>query len=161
MDQSLAGKLVRILSRTMVLELHVARLQGLLEGDTPEDRFQSVADFAAVGPRFWTVLSIYCQPSLTHTVGRTLALALAHGIPSIASSVKGLHTLIDHGRTGSIVPAGDPEALALAINQFLDHDDLAMRIGLEGQAATRALFDLEAEADCLTSLYRSQIDKSL
>jgi glycosyltransferase involved in cell wall biosynthesis len=118
----------------------------------------SVADFAAVGPRFWTVLSIYCQPSLTHTVGRTLALALAHGIPSIASSVRGLHTLIDHGRTGTIVPAGDPEALALAINEFLDHGDLATRIGLEGQAAARALFDLETEADCLTSLYRSQID---
>jgi glycosyltransferase involved in cell wall biosynthesis len=120
----------------------------------------SVADFAAVGPRFWTVLSIYCQPSLAHTVGRTLTLALAHGIPSIASSVKGLHTLIDHGRTGTIVPAGDPEALALAINQFLDHGDLATRIGLEGQAAARALFDLEAEADCLTSLYRSQIEQS-
>ena len=99
----------------------------------------SVADFAAIGPRFWTVLSIYCQPSLTHTVGRTLTLALAHGIPSIASSVKGLHTLIDHGRTGTIVPAGNPEALALAINRFLDHDDLATRIGLEGQSAARTL----------------------
>ncbi len=37
----LAGKLVRTLNRTMVLELHVARLQGLLEGDTPEERFQA------------------------------------------------------------------------------------------------------------------------
>jgi glycosyltransferase involved in cell wall biosynthesis len=118
----------------------------------------SVADFAAVGPRFWTVLTIYCQPSLVHTVGRTLALALAHGIPSIATSVKGLHTLIDHGRTGMIVPAGDPEALALAINQFLDHDVEATLIGLKGQAAARALFDLETEADCLTRLYRSQIE---
>jgi glycosyltransferase involved in cell wall biosynthesis len=120
----------------------------------------SVADYAAVGPRFWTVLSIYCQPSLTHTVGRTLTLALAHGIPSISSNVKGLHTLIDHGRTGKIVPAGDPEALALAINQFLDHDDLATRMGLEGQAAVRAVFDLESEVDCLTRLYRGQLEQS-
>jgi glycosyltransferase involved in cell wall biosynthesis len=120
----------------------------------------SVADFAAIGPRFWTVLSIYCQPSLAPTVGRTLTLALAHGIPSIASSVKGLHTLIDHGRTGTIVPAGDPDALALAINQFLDHVDEAMRIGVEGQAAARARFDLEAEADSLSNLYRSEIEQS-
>ena len=34
-------QLVDILSRTMVLELNVARLQGLLQGDTPQDRFQS------------------------------------------------------------------------------------------------------------------------
>jgi glycosyltransferase involved in cell wall biosynthesis len=120
----------------------------------------SVADFAAVGPRFWTVLTIYCQPSLAHTVGRTLALALAHGIPSVATRVKGLHTLIDHGRTGTIVPAGDPEALALAINQFLDHGEEAARVGLAGQAAARALFNLETEADSLTSLYRSQVEQS-
>ena len=30
-----------MLDRTLVLELHVARLQGLLPGDTPEERFQS------------------------------------------------------------------------------------------------------------------------
>ena len=30
-----------MLDRTLVLELHVARLQGLLPGDTPAERFQS------------------------------------------------------------------------------------------------------------------------
>ncbi len=38
---NLPGQLRRILSRTMVLELNVTRLQGLLEGDTAEERFQS------------------------------------------------------------------------------------------------------------------------
>ena len=34
-------QLFAMLARTMVLELNVARLQGQLEGDTPEDRFRS------------------------------------------------------------------------------------------------------------------------
>lgn len=38
---NLPGQLLSMLSRTMVLELNVARLQGLLQGDTPEERFQS------------------------------------------------------------------------------------------------------------------------
>ncbi len=38
---NLPARLMMMISRTMVLELHVARLQGLLEGDTPEERFQS------------------------------------------------------------------------------------------------------------------------
>jgi len=38
---NLPEQLLLMLSRTMVLELNVARLQGLLEGDTAEDRFQS------------------------------------------------------------------------------------------------------------------------
>ncbi|MCC5661572.1 type 2 lantipeptide synthetase LanM family protein [Nostoc sp. XA010] len=37
----LPSQLLSMLSRTMVLELNVARLQGLLQGDTPEERFQS------------------------------------------------------------------------------------------------------------------------
>lgn len=38
---NLPEQLLSLLSRTMVLELNVARLQGLLPGDTPESRFQS------------------------------------------------------------------------------------------------------------------------
>jgi len=37
---SLPQRLLAILSRTLVLELHVARLQGLLNGDTAEQRFR-------------------------------------------------------------------------------------------------------------------------
>lgn len=39
----LATQLTEMVDKTMVLELNVARLRGLLEGDTPEDRFQSFA----------------------------------------------------------------------------------------------------------------------
>jgi type 2 lantibiotic biosynthesis protein LanM len=38
---NLPKRLLKILSRTLVLELNVARLQGLLPGDTPQSRFQS------------------------------------------------------------------------------------------------------------------------
>lgn len=38
---NLPQQLLMILSRTLVLELNVARLQELLQGDTPEERFQS------------------------------------------------------------------------------------------------------------------------
>ncbi|MBW4564991.1 MAG: type 2 lantipeptide synthetase LanM family protein [Mojavia pulchra JT2-VF2] len=38
---NLPEQLLRVLSRTMVLELNVARLRGLLQGDTSQERFQS------------------------------------------------------------------------------------------------------------------------
>ena len=41
MFANLPGQLLTMLTRTMVLELHMARLQGFLEGDTPEERFRS------------------------------------------------------------------------------------------------------------------------
>jgi type 2 lantibiotic biosynthesis protein LanM len=41
MKGQLLLQLLRIINRTMVLELNVARMQGNLEGETPEDRFVS------------------------------------------------------------------------------------------------------------------------
>lgn len=41
---SLAGRLGELLMPTLVLELHVARLEGRLDGETPEARFQSFLD---------------------------------------------------------------------------------------------------------------------
>jgi glycosyltransferase involved in cell wall biosynthesis len=114
----------------------------------------SVADFAVIGARFWSVLDIYCQPSLVPTTGRPLALAQAAGVPSIASGVKGLLAQIDPGKSGLIVAPGDPQALARALIQLLDHPEHAASVGRRGQEAARRRFDPEVEADLLASLYR-------
>jgi len=42
--ESLVFRLLPLLARTLVLELHVARLQGLLSGETAEERFASFVD---------------------------------------------------------------------------------------------------------------------
>jgi glycosyltransferase involved in cell wall biosynthesis len=120
----------------------------------------SVVDYTMIGARFWTVLDIYCQPSQIPSMGRALALAMAQGIPSIATNVKGLQRLIDHGHSGLIVPSDDPQALASAITQILDHTDRATLMGLAAQAATRGRFDPDVEADSLAALYRSLLDFS-
>ncbi|MFY9824294.1 MAG: type 2 lantipeptide synthetase LanM, partial [Thermoanaerobaculia bacterium] len=43
-SETLPYRLLPILSRTLVLELHVARLQELLSGETPEERFASFVE---------------------------------------------------------------------------------------------------------------------
>lgn len=114
----------------------------------------SVADFAVVGSRFWTVLDIFCQPSLVPSTGRLLVLAMAAGIPCIASGVKGLVSLIDHERSGLIVGAGDSEALAASLIRLIDHPDPAILMGRRGRQTVGERFDPEVEADLLVSLYR-------
>ena len=98
----------------------------------------SVVDFAALGPRIWTVLDLYCQPSLVPSTGRTMALALARSIPSIASRVKVLDTLIDDGTTGLLVPPDQPEALAAAITRMFDDPDQALAMGRHAQEMREA-----------------------
>jgi glycosyltransferase involved in cell wall biosynthesis len=114
----------------------------------------TVADFSGVGVRYWSVLDIYCQPSLVPSAGRTLAQAMVHGIPGIASDVPGLRSLIEPERSGLLVPPGDPVALANAIIRLIDDPDGAL--AMASRAARRILewHDPEAEADRLADLYR-------
>jgi glycosyltransferase involved in cell wall biosynthesis len=57
--------------------------------------------------------------------------AMAHGTPVVASAVEGVPEVIVHGRTGLLVPPGDAQALATALQELTGgrHDWAAMRGG--------------------------------
>ena len=114
----------------------------------------TVADFDVVGPRLWSVLDVYCQPSREPSAGRTLTLGLLQGVPCIASDVRGLRGLVAPGRSGLLVPPEDPRALADAMVRLLDDPDFARRLGEAARADLLTRFDLDAEADKLAALYR-------
>ncbi|MFG6457065.1 glycosyltransferase [Roseateles sp. BYS96W] len=88
----------------------------------------------------------------THFEGMPLALveAMASGCACIASDVIGVRGVIDHERTGLLVPEGDADALAAAIERLLLDPALADRLGASareralaehGQALMRQRYD--------------------
>jgi spore coat protein SA len=65
------------------------------------------------------VPSIWAEP-----FGLVVLEAMASGTCVVASAVGGLPEVIDDRRTGLLVKAGDPVALAQAINEVLADDSL-------------------------------------
>ena len=116
------------------------------------------AGIPVVGLRFWSVLDVFCQPSLVPSVGRTLATALAFGVPSVASDIQGLRALVDHERTGLRVPPGDSTALARAIDLLLADPPGARALGQEGRAMILRDFCPDDEARCLADVYAEALD---
>lgn len=55
--------------------------------------------------------------------GRTPMEAFSVGTPAIVSQMGGLSEIVDHGRTGFVVPPGDINALDSAITKMLDNDE--------------------------------------
>jgi glycosyltransferase involved in cell wall biosynthesis len=91
----------------------------------------------------------------------TLMEAMALEIPVVSTPVSGIPELIEHEKTGLLVPAGDASALAGALARLLDDDDLCAELGRAGRAKVAAEFDIHANAQVLARLFRTELDHRL
>jgi len=71
-------------------------------------------------------------PSEKEGWGLTVIEANACGSPVVASDSPGLRDSVRNGRTGFLVPHGDPEALARKMGLLMDHQALRHQLGEEG-----------------------------
>jgi glycosyltransferase involved in cell wall biosynthesis len=60
-------------------------------------------------------------PSLVEPFGNTSVEAQLAGVPVIVTDAQGLPETVDAGRFGTVVPAGDPGALAAAIRSLAEN----------------------------------------
>jgi hypothetical protein len=59
---------------------------------------------------------------------------MSTGRPVIASRIGGLQDVVEHGRSGLLVPPGDPAALCQAMQQLLDQPTLRRQLGQGARA---------------------------
>lgn len=101
-----------------------------------------LGDFVAfMGPQdqdalldYYNAAQVVVVPSRYESFGMVALEAMACGAPVIASDVGGLSTLVREGRTGFLVPYGDPDALANALWPILEDDALRDALGAQGAA---------------------------
>jgi glycosyltransferase involved in cell wall biosynthesis len=72
--------------------------------------------------------------------------ALACQVPVIASEVSGIPEVVIHGQTGWLVPSGDADALADAMEQAWRQPDRLRQMGHEGRRLMEQRFDMNANA---------------
>ena len=96
-------------------------------------------------------------PSLAEGVSNTLLEAMATGLPVIATRVGGNAELVDHGRTGEVVPADDVDALAQALVRMAADPARAAGMGQAGRAEVERRFSLQAMVAAYRDLYDRQL----
>ncbi|MBL9032774.1 MAG: glycosyltransferase [Phycisphaerae bacterium] len=82
-----------------------------------------------------------CFPSRWEAFPMVCLEAMALGAPVVASDAGGLAEIVEHERSGLLVPAGDAGALAAAIGRMLADADVRARLASAGPARVRALCD--------------------
>jgi glycosyltransferase involved in cell wall biosynthesis len=107
------------------------------EGVAGRVRFAGFTDPAPLYAR----ARLCAMPSRTEAFGMVAVEALAAGLPVVSTRCAGPREILDGGRFGTLVPVGDAEAMARAIDEALDNPgDPAPRIARAQNFSSEAGF---------------------
>lgn len=109
-------------------------------------------------PYYYSAADILIMPSYYESFGMVALEAMACGTPVVASQVGGLPFLVQDGKTGFVVPGGDPEALVEPLMKLMNNDELRETMGK--QAAEYALqYDWKLISERMIDVYQTLLKK--
>jgi glycosyltransferase involved in cell wall biosynthesis len=94
------------------------------------------------------------------TFGLTIIEAFAAGLPVIAGKIGAPEDLLRHGETGLHFAAGDPAALAAAVDWASRHPDEMAAMGVRARAEYLTRFTPECNHEALLAAYRLALRKA-
>jgi glycosyltransferase involved in cell wall biosynthesis len=101
-------------------------------------------------------------PSIApETAGAVAVEAAAQGRAVIASAIGGLPEYARHGETAIVVPPGDEEALAIALDQLAGDWSLAAQLGRCGYDVAQEVFTIDYHLQQLYDLYHRSIQEQV
>lgn len=102
-------------------------------------------------------LNCFVLPSLAEGISNTILEAMAAGLPVIATDVGGNAELVDHMRTGCIVPSSDVEAMAQALVRMYNDPQGCAAMAAAARAEVLRRFSLDSMVAAYQDLYDRQL----
>jgi glycosyltransferase involved in cell wall biosynthesis len=90
-------------------------------------------------------------------IPNVLMESMAMGVPILATRTSAIPELVCDGRTGILVPPGDPAEMARAATALLNDNDLRARLAAAGQEEVNRKFHNKTLTCDLASVYRRMI----
>lgn len=98
-------------------------------------------------------VDIFALPSIAEGISNTVLEAMATGLPVVATRTGGNPEVVEDGVTGALVPVGDRQALARALEAYVADPYLMTTHGKAGRQRATQEFGLERMAGCYRHLY--------
>jgi glycosyltransferase involved in cell wall biosynthesis len=99
-------------------------------------------------------LDLLWHPSRAEGLGTAVIDAMSLGVPPIAFAVGGLPELIEHGRSGMLIPPDDVDAFSAAAADLIDDDAARRAMAAFGPARAR-VFDVQHMVDGTQRTYET------
>jgi glycosyltransferase involved in cell wall biosynthesis len=97
--------------------------------------------------------AVFAMSSRVEAMPNAVLEAMAGSRPVVATSVGGLPEIVDHGRTGLLVPPGRPDELAGALLDLLSDPDRAAAMGAAGRARVEREFTVETMVRAYSEIF--------
>lgn len=104
-------------------------------------------------PDLLAAADVVAFSSLWEGLGRALTEAVLAGKPVVATAVNGVPDLVLDGRTGYLVPPGDPGALASALTNVFRRPDRGAALGEAGAALVRGRYGVDQMVRGVEAVY--------
>jgi len=137
-------------------------LEGELRDDIAARGLQDavrMAGFRDDLPRLLPCLDLLVHPAFKEGLGVALLEAGAAGIPVVGSRAGGIPEVVVDGRTGLLVPPGDPSALASALVGLLGDPERCAAMGREARRFVEEERSVDAMVEGNLAVYRSVLSE--
>ena len=104
---------------------------------------------------------LFVLPSRTEAFPNGVVEAMAAALPVVATSVGGIPELVDDGRNGVLVRAGDEHALAAALLGLLSDADRADRLAAAGRHTIETRYSFDRMVQAFEALYQGELSNTL
>lgn len=104
-------------------------------------------------PKMMKAFDIFILPSLIEGISNTILEAMATGLPVVATAVGGNPELVDEGKTGITIPAGDVTAMGQAIQKYIEDKALRQDHGAAGRKRVEQMFSMESMVNSYLAVY--------
>ena len=100
------------------------------------------------------LMEVVVMASYAHEgVPQAALQALALGKPVVGTTIGGIPEVVVPGETGLLVPPKNPRALAQALRELWEHQDLREKMGQQGRRLVTEKFSLEQMAAAVERVY--------
>jgi glycosyltransferase involved in cell wall biosynthesis len=108
-------------------------------------------------PEIMRAVDLLLVPSWEEPFGRSVAEAMAMGVPVAATQVGGPPELIEHGADGLLFPPRRPLEWAAALEPLIADEQARLALGRAARERARQQFDPRAHAERVLEVYRAVI----
>jgi glycosyltransferase involved in cell wall biosynthesis len=104
-------------------------------------------------PDLLSAADVFVMPSLSEGLPMALLEAIFSRTPVVASAVGAIPDVLEHGEGGKLVPPGESEALAAAIDELVTDSAAAARMAAQARRNAIALYSLDAMVERYLEVY--------